>query len=163
MKKIMILLTLLFLNTTVAISQEQDDGSIFKYFFKPRPVDNTLANQAHWDLKPIVQIPAIKLTESTRQDAEIDATFLASAGGGISLQHTIQKDGKNYSEYGASLIVLLSGDTSTKGAVLDISAGITIGFLNNLIQLGTGRDFGSVGNRSRWFGLLSFGINLTNN
>jgi hypothetical protein len=35
MKKVMILLTLLFLNTTVAISQKQNDDSIFKYFFKP--------------------------------------------------------------------------------------------------------------------------------
>lgn len=141
-----------------------------KHFFKPRPTkalgqDEFGLFDAKWDLKPIAQVPAIKIIESNRDGAELDAFILASAGGGITLQTVGQKDGKNYSKFSWSPItILLTGDTSKDGAVLDLSWVSTVGFFNNLLQIGVGRDFGEIPTeRSRWFGVLSLGVNLTNN
>lgn len=156
------ILTVFFLSTLS--SYAQDDESMFDYFFKPRPIQKGIVeSNPIWEFKPSVQIPALKLTESNRENAQIDASFLASAGGGITLQRSIQKDGKNYSTISWSpAIFLLTGDT-TEDNPLDLSYCTTIGFLNNIIQIGAGYDLGVVENRSRFFGVLSFGINLTNN
>ena len=186
MRKLLVISTVLTVITTVATGQELDLS--FKHFLKPRPVrvmiDTTVVantemamdrllpggatvlvdeNRLVWEFKPLVQIPAIRLTESVRENAKVDATFLASAGGGITFQRSaLQDDGRWGSTFGVSAVVLIAGDTS-QDVVLDFSVGLTLGFFNNLIQVGAGYDLGQVNDRSRLFGLLSAGINLTSN
>lgn len=142
----------------------QEKNGLFDYFFKVRPIEMGLMEvEPIWEFKPTVQIPAFKITESSRENAQLDATFLASTGGGVTLQKRIVKDDKNYAIFSWSpAIILITGDTS-KDDPLDLSYCTTIGFFNNLIQLGAGWDFGEVEGRSRWFGVISAGININNN
>jgi hypothetical protein len=161
MKKIIFILSVL----TISVSANSQIIST-KYFFKPRPIlkEESGSLTEKFDIKPIAQIPAIKLTESSRENAQVDATLLVSAGGGFTIQRINTKKGKNYAPWSFSPVtILLSGDTSKEGAVLDFSWCSTLGFFNNVLQIGVGYDFGEVQNRSRWFGCLSLGINLTNN
>lgn len=155
-----VLIMSMWVLTNSAFAQVDDDFT-FKYFLSPRPTTRAPFVTANWDFKPMVQIPALKVVKSKRANAELDASFFTSAGGGISLQRTILKGTNNYTTFSTSLIALVNGDTS-KDDPLDLSCALTIGFFDNILQLGIGRDFGSV-NGSRWFGLLSAGINLTNN
>ena len=37
---------------------------------------------------------------------------------------------------------------------------MTAGMFDNAIMLGVGYDFGDVGDRTHWFGLLSIGVNF---
>ena len=160
MKKKSLIVFLLFVFSNISYSQT------FENFFQPRKINPLISSPAPdiWEFKPIVQVPALKVTESNRENATLDATMLVSAGGGITLQHTVQKDGKNYAEYGFSFVVLLSGDTKKEGSVLDLSLAFTGGAFNNLLQLGAGLDLGEVEvDQPRWFLVGSFGINLTNN
>ncbi len=158
MKKI-ILIILILAGRVLA----QNDNSHFKYFFKPRPLNGLVSNTKNWDFKPLVQIPAIKVIESSRSNSLVDASFLVSAGGGLTLQRSYEKDNKNYVDLSWSpVIFLLSGETA-KEKPLDLSVCTTVGFFNNLLQFGAGVDLGFVENRSRFFVVLSFGINLTNN
>lgn len=144
----------------------QEQRGLFSYFFKVRPVETGVGfveEPPIWEFKPTVQIPAIKVTESIRDGAQLDATFLASTGGGITLQKRIVRDKKNYAIFSWSpVIILLTGDTS-KDNPLDLSYCSTVGIFNNLIQFGAGWDFGVVEERSRVFGVLSLGININNN
>ncbi len=144
---------------------KEEEKSAWRYFFKPKPIMQFGESaSAEWLFKPTIQIPALKLTKSIRTDAIADATLFASAGGGITYQRTIQKNNQNYSTFSVSLIALLMGDTSKTGEVLDFSVAGTLGFLNNIIQVGLGFDLGKVpAERGRLFFLLSAGINLTNN
>ncbi len=162
--KHLVLFCSIILFFTFSVQAQENDG-LFKYFFKARPVELGFvdSNKPKWEFKPTVQIPAIKVTESIRENAQLDATFLASAGGGLTLQNTIVKDGKNYSKFSwTPVMFLLTGDTS-KDNPLDLSYCTTVGFFNNLLQFGIGYDFGTVQDRSRVFGVLSLGINITNN
>lgn len=165
MKTKLILAIACALTVQVNLSGQEQRG-MFSYFFKPRPVEQGMGlmeSPPIWEFKPTVQIPAIKVTESVRDGAQLDATFLASTGGGITLQKTIEREKKNYAIFSWSpVIILLTGDTS-KDNPLDLSYCTTIGFFNNLIQFGAGWDFGVVEERSRFFGVLSLGINITNN
>lgn len=137
---------------------------LFKYFFKPRPIITGFAeSKPKWDFKPIVQVPGIKLTESVRPNSLLDATFLSSAGGGITLQKSIQKNDKNYAVFSWSPAIFLVSGNTAKDTPFDISYCTTIGFFDNLFQIGVGYDLGTVVNRSRFFGVISCGINLTNN
>ena len=42
--------------------------------------------------------------------------------------------------------------------VLNIAYAVTMGFFDDKIMAGIGRDFGKVENRSRWFMMLSLGV-----
>lgn len=163
MKTTSISIFFVLLFSSVGVSAQENTG-LFKYFFKPRPVSLGIAEfKPIWEFKPTVQIPAIKVTETVRENAQLDATFLASAGGGLTLQRTIIKNGSNYASLSWSpVLILLTGDTS-KDNPLDSSYCSTLGFFNNLLQIGVGYDFGAVENRSRIFGVLTLGINITNN
>ena len=72
----------------------------FDNFFKPRVINPLISSSATgiWEFKPIVQVPAFKVTKSNRENATVDATVLVSAGGGLTLQHSVQKNGENYDE-----------------------------------------------------------------
>lgn len=161
MKSFLVLAILLFLSPALKAQ------SPFEYFFKPRPIPTDtqdFGESRKWEFKPTVQLPGLKLVESTRESAEIDAFILTSVGGGITYQNSGVKNGKNYAFLSFSPMVLLSGNIAEDGAVLDFSFAGSVGFFNNLLQLGIGRDFGNVpSDRSRIFGLLSIGVNLTEN
>lgn len=168
LRTLKLILRILFIGLFFLLATRSEAQLVVDHFFIPRDAENlgiAESNQSIWELKPIAQIPAIKIVESTRDDAELDAFILASAGGGVTIQRTIVKDGKNYASFSWSpFTFLLSGDTSKDGSVLDLSWVSTFGVLNNIIQVGVGRDFGTVPNdRSRWFLVLSAGVNLTNN
>lgn len=139
-------------------------------FFKPieKPTaaqiaaDRTVAEKSSW--RPVVTLPALKLVETSREDAKIDALLLTSTGGGISWQKLKydEEDEKWKSTFSVSPItILLSGNLSSETPI-DISYAATVGFFNNLIMVGGGYDLGSVSGRSRFFGLISIGINFNN-
>lgn len=163
MKPQLIILALISWSISLHV-KAQDRDNPFQYFFRVRPVEMGITEEKPiWEFKPIVQIPAIKVTESTRENAQLDAPFLASTGGGITLQRRIVKNDKNYATFSWSpIMILLTGDTS-KDDPLDLSFCTTVGFFNNLIQFGGGWDFGEVVGRSRGFLVISAGINITNN
>jgi len=120
-----------------------------------------------WEWRPVVSIPAIKLTESTRPNASVDGTVLTSVGGGVSLEHL--KWNSRHGEQGgwestfafSPLTVLVSGK-SEANVQLDVSPAMTVGLWQNKFLLGAGYDLGEVKGRSRWFGLLSIGISFIN-
>ncbi|MFN8366755.1 MAG: hypothetical protein U0Y96_05880 [Candidatus Kapaibacterium sp.] len=166
MKTIIAIVTLGFLSVTIV--KAGDDG--FTYFWRPKKLDaKTFAatTEKAWMWKPTVHIPAVKVIESSDTSRLLDAYLLASAGGGLTYQFTESKKvddvTENYALFSASLIFLLNGKVATEQN-LDLALGVTVGGWNNLLELGVGYDFGTVINgRSRVFGLLSIGLNLTNN
>lgn len=121
--------------------------------------DNT---RSEW--RPVVAIPALKLIESTRENAQLDALVLTQVGGGVSYQK-LEYDSENKKwvcKWSISpMTVLLSANTANDNPI-DISYAATVGLFDNLIMVGVGWDFGDVGDRSRLFGLLSMGINFNN-
>jgi len=134
----------------------------------PKPTASELAShgapmrEIKW--RPVVTIPAIKLTQSSRDNAKLDATILTQVGGGVSVQYlqydSVAQRWDCYFSW-SPLTVLLFGDTS-KSAPLDISYATTVGFFNNAIMAGVGWDLGAVEGRKRFYGLLSIGINFNN-
>lgn len=174
MKKLFLLSIILFQSLSFSQTESgvSNEESWFKKFFSPipSPIKNTdrlgqvSSEEPKWALRPIVVLPALKLTESTRKDAKLDALLLTSTGGGISYQRLVYntEDKKYECTFSWSpLTVLLSGNLSSDNPI-DLSLATTVGFFNNLIMFGCGYDLGSVGERSRFFGLLSIGINLNN-
>src|SRR5690349_5097645 len=62
-----------------------------KKFFAPIPkpasgLPAEAGEEKRWEWRPIVALPAFKITESTRPDTKVDALLLTSTGGGISIQ-----------------------------------------------------------------------------
>ena len=133
----------------------------FNKMFSPVPEAGASIGDTKKEWRPIVNIPAIKIIESQRENAELDALLLTSTGGGISYQK-MEFDGTKWkSKWSLSpATFLLTGNIADNN--VDISWAATFGFLNNLIMVGAGRDFGQVEGRSRWFGVLSIGVNLNN-
>ena len=93
MKKLFLILTLIAL-ALINIENAQERKGKFKYFFKSRPIfiDSIktsegiikLANlDPIWEFKPTVQVPNLKITESTRENTLLDASLIGSIGGGI--------------------------------------------------------------------------------
>lgn len=122
-----------------------------------------------WKLRPLVSLPALKITQSTREDAEADVFLLTSTGGGISFQklEAVPPDQENPSGKWKStfswspLTVLLSGNLAADDPI-DLSLATTVGFFNNLLMFGVGYDLGTVEGRGRGFGVVSIGINFNN-
>ncbi len=145
-------------------------GQGLKSFFAPipKPDEKILPTEGGtktaWKWRPIVSLPALKLTESSRSDAKVDALLLTSTGGGISLQKTfydkVDKRWKSTFSWSPATI-LLSGNLSADNPI-NISYATTVGFFNNLLMIGAGYDLGEVTGRSRFFGVLSIGINFNN-
>ena len=132
-----------------------------KAFFAPID-ENVATKKSEWKLRPVVNIPAFKVIESNRDNAEVDVLMLSSVGGGISLQNIKRVNGKPYCNFSWSPVTfLLSGNLASDNPI-DLSVATSFGIFNNLIMIGVGYDFGMVENRSRFFGLLSFGINFNN-
>jgi len=120
--------------------------------------------EKRWEWRPIVSLPAFKITESTRPDAKVDALLLTSTGGGISIQKLVyNKEKKRYeSSFSWSPVsILLSGNLSADNPI-DLSYLTSLGFFNNIVMFGIGYDLGTVSGRSRLFGALSIGINFNN-
>ena len=145
-------------------------GQGLKSFFSPIPapqlgiLPSEGGTKPSWQWRPIVSLPALKLTESTRAGAKLDALLLTSTGGGISVQKLIFDETDKRWKSGFSwspATILLSGNLSAEKPI-DISYATTIGFFNNLLMFGAGYDLGFVENRSRIFGVVSIGINFNN-
>ena len=162
MKHLLFIIPFLFSST--AYSQSAIDG-----FFKPIPkptdqqlFDTDVIKQNKW--RPSITLPALKLVESSRDDAVVDALVLTSTGGGISYQ-MLEYDSKaekwksNFSFSPAT--ILLSGNLTSDNPI-DISYAMTLGIFDDMIMLGGGIDLGSVTGRSRWFGMISIGVSLNN-
>ena len=114
--------------------------------------------------RPVVTIPALRLTQSTRANAVVDAFLLTSVGGGLSWQR-LRWDAarKRYaSTFSVSPATVLLAGRIAGDNTLDVSYAATAGFFNNLLMFGVGYDLGTVKGRSRCFGLLSIGINFNN-
>jgi hypothetical protein len=113
----------------------------------------------------VVSIPAFKIVESSRKNAQLDARILTQVGGGVSYQNLVydSTNEKWISTFSFSpMTILISGNTANDDPI-DLSYAMTVGFFDNLIMLGAGWDFGNVeDDRSRFFGLLSIGVNFNN-
>lgn len=150
----------------MSLSISVSGQNLMKKFFSPIPKltqkDFAPATKSEW--RPIISLPALKIIQSTRKDAQIDALLLTSTGGGISwqklkLDNTTNKWNSVFSV--SPLTILLSGNLTATNPI-DISYATTLGFFNNLLMIGGGYDLGTVTGRSRFFGLLSIGVNLNN-
>jgi len=143
-----------------AASHADDIWSFFRPVPKPTPETQ---DQTIWRLRPIVTIPALKISPSTKIDVLADVSMLSSAGGGISMQSLSydQTEGAWGSNVSFSLIGLLSGDLTSSNPV-DFSGAVAVGFFNDIIMFGLGYDLGYVSGRSRFFGLVSLGVNFNN-
>jgi hypothetical protein len=159
MKTLIFIITLLLTLPVIAQSK----------FSKPIPKPTAVAlvggapiKKSEW--RPIISIPALKISKSVRDNSIVDTQLLTSTGGGVSWQMLeydpiTEKWKSNFSFSPAT--ILITGDTSGTSS-LDISYATTIGFFNNLIMIGAGYDLGNVEGRNRLFGLISIGINLNN-
>ena len=59
-------------------------------------------------------------------------------------------------------MLLITGDR-TKDEPLDLSYCTTVGFFNNLLQIGVGYEFWNGRRQKSFFPVTSLGINITNN
>lgn len=139
---------------------------LFEGFFKPVELGVGAEGGASgtWKFRPTVNIPAFKITESVRPEAEVDVSMLTSVGGGLALQSLgTDQNGKTISKLSWSPItVLMSGNLTNSSNPIDLSVASTIGVFDDVIMFGGGYDLGAVEGRSRWFGLISIGINFNN-
>ncbi|MFN8337185.1 MAG: hypothetical protein U0U09_18780 [Cyclobacteriaceae bacterium] len=138
-------------------------------FFKPIPAvpqerANDTAAKKKQEWRPVVALPAIKLVETSREDAKVDALLLTSTGGGICYQwlRWDEEDKKWKSQISLSPATILLSGNVTADSPIDLSYAMTVGFFNNTIMLGGGYDLGSVSDRSRFFGVISIGISFNN-
>jgi len=172
---------LILLSATLVFSETKT--SAVKKFFSPLPLPDGALREPipdrgpeqpvpvpdlaslKWEWRPTVTLPAFKIVESTREDSNIDVFVLSSVGGGISYQKLKFDDEtqrwKSIFSW-SPLTVLLAGNLNDPDTSLDLSLATTLGFVNNLFMIGAGYDFGRVEDRSRFFGLLSVGINFNN-
>lgn len=159
--------TLIFIFHFFCIINISNAQSI-KGFFKPLSKQNAqfltkAVTEKQWLWRPVVSIPALKILESERKDALIDALLLTSTGGGISLQRVFKdKDGRFESDISWSPITFLLSGNLTADSPLDLSVASTFGIANNAIMIGLGYDLGEVIDRNRLFFVLSIGINFNN-
>lgn len=129
--------------------------------FAQKDLDKEVDLGKGWSFDETVTIPVLKLVESSRDNAQYDAALFTGIGGGICLAYSkINVDGtKDRIVTISPLTILISGDTSNEDATFfDVSYAFTVGFFNDKIMVGVGRDFGEVDDRSRWFGMLGLGI-----
>jgi len=126
-------------------------------------VTTSLVATKSWDFKPTVQVPAFVLYESKQPNTLLEMHILKRAGAGITLQYSSVVNEKNYAHFSWSPALILLGAEVDKTPIYDIAYCTAVGFFNNRFQIGCGYDFGTVTDRSRFFGLLSLGINITNN
>lgn len=133
-------------------------------FFEPLLKATIPADMDKWEWRPIVAIPAFKVTESTRPNTDADVLLLASTGGGISYQHLIYDatEQKYNCTFSVSPLTLLLTGNLTANNPIDLSYMASVGIWNNLFMFGVGYDLGSITGRSRVFGAFSVGINLNN-
>jgi hypothetical protein len=117
-----------------------------------------------WEFKPTVQVSATSIRAGATGADPMLVTFLSAAGPALTLQKTVQDaNGVNYAQYSGSLAFLVTGRTD-EGPTFQPAVALTVGFLNNIVQLGAGYELTAVNpSRQRIFGLLSIGVNLTNN
>ncbi|MDO9069596.1 MAG: hypothetical protein Q7W05_14235 [Deltaproteobacteria bacterium] len=159
-----------------AHAQVEKESSWIKSFFSTVPPPETqfgIMKETEyspvWKWRPIVALPAFKIVESTREDAEVDVFLLTSTGGGISWQKLKWEASESSSDGGkwnclfsvSPLTVLISGNLQADDP-LDISLASSVGVMNNLFMIGGGYDLGQVEGRGRWFGLISIGLNFNN-
>jgi hypothetical protein len=169
MKYLLMILMVMLLSPCILFGADNpNNSSTIKSFFSRLPNPKNNEPEDSWEWRPVVAIPALKIVESSRSNAVIDAFILASVGGGVSLQHLkFDESGNNgKGEWVCSfsfspLTVLLTG-SYTADTQLDVSPAMTIGLWSNRIMVGAGYDLGEVSGRSRLFGLLSLGINFNN-
>lgn len=94
----------------------------------------------------------------------VDVGFLNGAGPALVFQHaTLAADGSNYADYSVCLALLITGSTDQSPA-LEPSVALTVGFLNNLLQLGPVYTLtGPLPTANRFGLVIIFGVNLTQN
>jgi len=138
------------------------------YFWKPRHVGVKILTGAAptyaWLFKPTFTVSATCIRPTTISGGSADAQFLSAAGPALTLQHTsVLPDGSDYADYSANLVLLVAGSTSISPTFRPAAA-LTIGALNNIVNVGGGYDLmAREDGLSQWFILVSIGVNLTNN
>jgi hypothetical protein len=118
----------------------------------------------HGELRPVVHIPALRVTKSTRPDAQLDAAVLTSVGGGASWEqlHWDAPAERWVASWSVGAALLVSGNLQDSNATLDLAPAIVGGLLDNKFQLGVGYNAGSAPTGHRTFLLISIGINFNN-
>jgi hypothetical protein len=120
--------------------------------------------QRVWKLRLMGMVPMFIATQSKVPDVLLDVAIMNRTGAGLSLQW-VEYDAESekwrclFSV--APCTPLLGGRLGSKDE-LDLGLAFLIGALDNRVMAGIGFDFGRVVDRSRWFGLLSIGLNFNN-
>jgi hypothetical protein len=161
MKRTILSLFLLVTISTVSSAATWD------YFFHARKVGLKLGattTSPEWMFKPTFTIDATSIRPGTHPGVQTDESFLSAAGPALTLQHTIlQPDGTNYADYSGNIALLLTGQTNNGPSIVPAVA-VTAGILNNIVNVGGGYDLQTRDDGlSRFFVLVSLGVNLTNN
>ena len=161
MKRLVALLALVFVMFSISQAQTWD------YFFHPRLNGLTLSEVTapfEWQFHPTLTINATCVRPSIASGVSSDVEFLSAAGPALTLQHTgIAPDGSNYADYSANLSLLLSGSTNSSPSIVPALA-VTAGLFNNALEVGGGVDLVKRNDGlSRFFVLVSLGVNITNN
>lgn len=118
-----------------------------------------------WKILGSFTLPLLKIMDTKEEGRELQASILTAAGVGFSICYIKGKvtDGEEmkYRAFSFSPCILLLSGSIEANVKLDVSWAATVGFLNEMILIGVGRDFGKIeGRRSRWFLLFGLGITL---
>lgn len=157
--------------TEASASQQAEakKTSKLKRLFRRLPPPGPDEPTTTWEWRPVITIPALKLTQSVRSGAVADVAVLTSVGGGLSYEELV----RTRTNVGGVEVVkttcpfsispatfLFAGKTSDSS--LDFSYAATAGFFDNKIMIGVGYDLGKIDDKrpSRFFLLLSVGINF---
>lgn len=120
---------------------------------------NNKSTNLGWKFRADVVIPMFKITPSKEKGIITQVNMLTDIGGGLQLANfKNNNNGEPVNIFSFSpFTVLVSGDPDQ---FINLSWASTIGFHNNIVQMGVGYDFGKIdaSRIGRWFFLLSAGI-----
>ena len=115
-----------------------------------------------WGFEESITIPVLKIVDVGGKDGvEAQAELYTGLGGGVCFSYqSTYADGTEHRIFTFSpLTILLSGQEGAEDTtILNIAYAMTTGFFDDKIMVGVGRDFGEVGDRSRWFMMMSLGV-----
>jgi hypothetical protein len=165
MKRILTVVALLSVLSCFAQAQT------FENFWHPRPNlamlrgtnPTVIVGNSIFEFKPTAEIQMTEVTFG-QNGAKTAASFLDAFGPALTMQHSTQDaNGVNSAEWSLSVAFLASG-TTTQAPVFVPELSLTVGVLNNLVQLGPAYALTQPDpNYSRWRIHLAVGINLTQN
>jgi hypothetical protein len=146
-KKVVLLIALLALVVFPAALSAQD--SVGDY-----PIGNK-----GWALDVSTSIPVMKIVESSSENADMDVLPVAGFGAGLCIYWADVNVPDHDKIVSINLPMLYLSTRFDDEKKLDLTVAGTLGFFDDLLSIGLGYETGALPyERSRWVGLLSFGV-----